>query len=90
MKVVVEGRKNGKQVKYSWDLFDKYDPETGIHSMARTTGYAATVALRMIASGLYNHKGISVPEFIGKQPDCVSFLLSGLRERGVNYQETVE
>ena len=90
MKVMVEGRKNDQPVRYTWDLFDKYDPASGIHSMARTTGYSATVALRMIAKGLYTRKGISVPEFIGKQPECVEFLLDGLRQRGVNYKQTVE
>jgi saccharopine dehydrogenase-like NADP-dependent oxidoreductase len=57
--------------------------------MARTTGYSATVALRMIADGLYTRKGISVPEFIGRQPECVSYLLDGLRKRGVIYHESV-
>ena len=57
--------------------------------MARTTGYTATNALRMIALGLYNQKGISPPEFIGKYPDCVAFMQKGLEERGVVYKETV-
>ncbi len=87
MKVMVEGKKDGKQVRYTWDLLDKYDPETRIHSMARTTGYTATVALRMIADGLYTRKGISVPEFIGEQPECVDYMLAGLKERGVVYKE---
>jgi len=90
MKVVVEGKKGGESIRYTWDLLDKYDSVTRIHSMARTTGYSATVALRMIAKGLYSHKGISVPEFIGRQPACVEFMLSGLKERGVIYHETVE
>lgn len=90
MKVVVEGKKNGRNLKYTWDLFDKLDPVTGVHSMARTTGYAATVALRMIHDGIYTHKGISVPEFVGRQPECVRYLLKGLRERGIVYRETVE
>ncbi|MEI6682369.1 MAG: saccharopine dehydrogenase C-terminal domain-containing protein [Bacteroidota bacterium] len=89
MQVMVEGIKDGKQVRYTWDLFDKYDPITRIHSMARTTGYSATVALRMIASGLYNRKGISVPEFVGRQPECVDYMLRGLKERGVIYRETI-
>jgi len=89
MQVMVEGIKGGKQVRYTWDLFDKYDPVTRIHSMARTTGYSATVALRMIASGLYTRKGISVPEFVGRQPECVDFMLRGLKERGVVYRETI-
>jgi len=58
--------------------------------MARTTGYTATVTLRMIVEGLYSHKGISVPEYIGKYPECVKYLLGGLRDRGVVYRETVE
>ena len=89
MQVMVEGIKDGKPVRYTWDLFDKYDPLTCIHSMARTTGYSATVALHMIADGIYTRKGISVPEYIGKQPECVRYMLNGLKERGVIYRETV-
>jgi len=85
MKVVAEGEKDGRKVCYTWDLFDRYDPVTGVHSMARTTGYTATVALRMIADGLYTRKGMSVPEFIGRQPECVEYMLKGLKERGVVY-----
>jgi len=86
MRVVAEGWKNGEKLRLAWDLLDRYDPVTGIHSMARTTGYTATVALRMIASGEYTRKGISVPEFIGQHPSCVKYLLDGLQERGVEYR----
>lgn len=88
MRVMVEGKKDGKKVTYTWDLFDKYDPGTKVHSMARTTGYSATMALRMIAAGLYRRKGLSVPEYIGKDPACVKYMLNGLKERGVIYRET--
>jgi saccharopine dehydrogenase-like NADP-dependent oxidoreductase len=90
MKVIVEGRKGKKRLRYTWDLFDKFDAVTGIHSMARTTGYTATVALRMIADGLYTQKGITVPEFIGRKPECVKYMLKGLKERGVVYEQFVE
>jgi len=90
MKVVVEGKKGGKKVRYTYDLLDKYDPVTRIHSMARTTGYTATIALRMIAEGLYTNKGITVPEFIGKKPECVDYMLKGLKARGVVYRETID
>ncbi len=90
MRVVAEGLKNGDRLRLAWDLDDRYDPVSGIHSMARTTGYTATVALRMIASGLYTHKGISVPEYVGKHPSCVKFLLDGLAERGVVYRFSKE
>ena len=82
--------KDNKKLRYTYDLFDKYDAETKTHSMARTTGYTATVVLRMLADGLYNEKGIIVPEYIGKKPECVEYILKGLAERRVNYTLNVE
>ncbi|HPS73141.1 MAG TPA: saccharopine dehydrogenase C-terminal domain-containing protein [Bacteroidales bacterium] len=89
MKVIVEGKKDEERLRLTYDLFDKYDASTGVHSMARTTGYTATVTLRMIIDGLFREKGIIVPEMIGKNPDCVKYLLNGLKERGVVYRESV-
>jgi saccharopine dehydrogenase-like NADP-dependent oxidoreductase len=90
MKIIVEGVKDNKRLRYTYDLLDSYDPETKVHSMARTTGYTATMALRMLMKGLYKRKGVSAPEFIGRQPECVEFMLKGLEERGVVYKETVK
>ncbi len=90
LKVIVEGRKDGKPRRYTWDLLDRYDPETRTHSMARTTGYTATAAVRMLAAGLYKRTGISPPEYVGEHPECVEFLLDQLEERGVVYTETVD
>jgi len=90
MQVVVEGKKDGENLRYTWDLFDKYDPVTKIHSMARTTGYTATVALRMIADGVYTQKGLTVPEYLGKHKKYVDYLLNGLKTRGVVYKEKIE
>jgi len=90
MRVIVEGVKNEEKLRYTWSLFDRYDAVTKIHSMARTTGYTATVVLRMLALGLYKRKGLIVPEYIGKNEDCVKFILKGLAERGVVYKENIE
>jgi saccharopine dehydrogenase-like NADP-dependent oxidoreductase len=89
MRVIVEGKLNNATVNYTYDLFDTYDAGTKVHSMARTTGYTATMALRMLAEGLYPRKGVSAPEFIGKFPNCVKFILNGLAARGVVYKETI-
>ena len=89
MRVIVEGRRGGKPTRYEYDLFDRYDEVTGVHSMARTTGYTATVVARMLAEGLFTRKGLIVPERIGKERDCVEFILRGLRDRGVNYEEKI-
>lgn len=89
MQVIVEGEKDGKKLRYVYDLYDEYNPETETHSMARTTGYTATTAVRMLAAGLYKKPGVSAPEFIGQHADCVNFLLKGLAHRGVIYEETI-
>lgn len=90
MQVIVEGMKDGQQLRYTYDLLDNYDEATGVHSMARTTGYTATMALRLLSRGLYSEKGIIAPEFIGKDKKCVEFMLAGLAERGIHYKETIE
>ncbi len=90
MLIQVEGRKDGRRLRYVYDLHDEFDHVTGVTSMARTTGYTATVALRMVAEGLYTRQGISPPEYMGRQSGCVDFLLKGLADRGVIYQERVE
>lgn len=89
MQVIIEGMQEGKEIRYTYDLLDYYDPESKVHSMARTTGYTATMALRMIAEGLYTKTGVSAPEFIGRNKECVDFILKGLAARGVNYTESI-
>lgn len=83
---LIEGVKDGKKMKYTINMHDKYCPETDVISMARTTGYTATLAIRMIADGLYSDKGVSPPEYLGKHPECISYLLQGLSQRGVNWR----
>jgi saccharopine dehydrogenase-like NADP-dependent oxidoreductase len=58
--------------------------------MARTTGYTATMAVRLLAEGLYTEPGITPPEYLGRVPGCVTFMLEGLARRGVEYRESLE
>ncbi len=90
LKVIVEGLKSGKRTRVTYDLFDTYDAATGVHSMARTTGYTATAAVRMLGRGLFPKKGVFPPELVGLERPCVEFLLAELRARGVVYEETIE
>ncbi|MCB0804672.1 MAG: saccharopine dehydrogenase NADP-binding domain-containing protein [Bacteroidales bacterium] len=87
MKVEVSGIKQGGKYIFTWNLFDVYDKTSAVHSMARTTGYTATMALRMINKGYYSTTGVSAPEFIGRDHACVNFILEGLKERGIVYKE---
>jgi lysine 6-dehydrogenase len=90
MKIVVEGEKAEKNLRYTFDLYDRYDKTTHTHSMARTTAYAASQAVRLMVSGLHTQKGIVVPEYLGKNAEKVDFMLSGLAKKNVVYQTRVE
>jgi len=90
MRVITEGLKDGVRQRYTWDLYDRLDTVTGVHSMARTTGYTATVVARLLSKGLYTRKGVSAPEYLGQDASIVKFLLDGLKERGVVYTQTHE
>jgi len=87
MKVIAYGEKESKNIGIEWSLYDEYDEKTRIHSMARTTGYAATAALRLMEQGLFRTAGVHVPEMIGKNPDCVKFMLEEQKQRSVIYHE---
>ncbi len=90
MRIMAEGRKGKEKLRYTYDLLDRFDAGSGITSMARTTGYTAAMAVRLIAAGQYGRAGVSPPEFIGQDPACVRFVLEGLEARGIHYHETVE
>ena len=90
MRVIIEGVKDKKKLRYTYNLLDRHNEKTNVHSMARTTGYTATMVLRMLAKGLFDRKGICPPEYIGQKADCVDFVLTGLKERGIVYHEVVE
>ncbi|MEN8223403.1 MAG: saccharopine dehydrogenase C-terminal domain-containing protein [Acidobacteriota bacterium] len=90
MRIVFEGTEKGEKKRYTYDLYDRFDAETGTHSMARTTGYTATVTARLLAEGLYTREGISPPEFIGRENGCIEFVLNRLKDRGIEYTEKIE
>ena len=90
MRIIVEGEKDRKDLRYTFDLYDEYNPETGVHSMARTTGYTATMAVRLLAERVFMKAGITVPEYLGKDQKVVDFLLDGLKERGIVYSSKIE
>lgn len=90
MKIIVEGEKDKKKIRYTYNLLDRHDKKTNTHSMARTTGYTATTVVRLLAKGMFDQKGICPPEYIGQKSECVEFVLKGLKDRGVIYHQVIE
>jgi lysine 6-dehydrogenase len=89
LRVAVEGEKDGRKVRFTWDLLDRYDRATRTTSMARTTGYTCTAMVRLVAAGLWTRPGVTPPELVGREPAAVDFILKHLAERGIVFRETV-
>jgi len=89
MRIEVQGRENGKPLTHVYNLLDRYDPETGVSSMARTTGYACTAVVDLIAKGKFNRKGISPPEYVGETDNCFKEVLSYMKDRKIIYHHKI-
>jgi saccharopine dehydrogenase-like NADP-dependent oxidoreductase len=89
MQVIVEGRKDGKKLRYIYDLLDRYDRPTRTTAMARTTGYTCTIVARQVLDGLFTRPGINPPEFVGRETACFEDLLKGYQEHNIHLIRTV-
>jgi saccharopine dehydrogenase-like NADP-dependent oxidoreductase len=87
MKVIVEGNKNGSLQRVEYNLLDTYDANTKTSSMSRTTGYACTAGVHLMAKGLFTEKGVFPPELVGRHKACFDFVIDYLRNRGVKWNK---
>ncbi|MDZ7722612.1 MAG: saccharopine dehydrogenase C-terminal domain-containing protein [candidate division KSB1 bacterium] len=89
MQVILEGIEDKTNKRYSYYLYDEYDLKNCVSSMARTTGYTCAIVARQILNGLYTLKGISPPEFLGRNTACYQDLLSKYKKRNINLTESI-
>lgn len=85
MRVKLDGEKDGKNTEIVYDLFDEYDPDEKISSMARTTGFTATAGAELILQNYFTQKGVFPPELVGADENCFQFVLDYLAKRNVKY-----
>lgn len=83
LKIIMEGERGNEKKKITYEMIDEFDETTNTHSMARTTGYMATMCVRLIVANLFNKKGIFPPELLGKNENVFSFVIKGLEERKI-------
>ena len=67
LRVVAEGIENGQPTRYAWDLLDRFDPETGLRSMSRTTAFPAAIMAGLILDGSFRRPGVFAPEAVGRE-----------------------
>jgi lysine 6-dehydrogenase len=61
LRVEVEGEEGGEKVRLRWDLLDRFDAETGITAMMRTTGFSLAITGMLQAAGRIE-PGVWVPD----------------------------
>jgi saccharopine dehydrogenase-like NADP-dependent oxidoreductase len=86
MRIIISGIENGDRVKYTYSLYDEYDPKAKQTSMARTTGFTCNAAVNLLARKKFDQKGLILPEYLGTDRDNFEFILNYLKERNVDYQ----
>ncbi|NLF42319.1 MAG: NAD(P)-binding domain-containing protein [Bacteroidales bacterium] len=89
MRIFLKGIMDGKHVDIGYELYDAYNPDEKLSSVARTTGFTATAAAELILSGRFSGKGVFPLELIGMDPDCFEFIMDYLAHRNVNYVKSV-
>ena len=90
MRIIVQGKKEEKSLCYTYDLLDYYDKNEKATSMSRTTGFPCAIMARIIAQGEYSRKGISPPEYIGREHEVYQKVMKELEKRNIFYKESIE
>jgi saccharopine dehydrogenase-like NADP-dependent oxidoreductase len=90
MRLVVEGRKDDKEVRHTYNVLDYYHTDTETSSMARTTGYTCTAMVHLVANKMWSEPGVVPPEVVGRRKDCFDAILEHLKEREVHVFHRVD
>jgi lysine 6-dehydrogenase len=83
LRVEAEGVDKGEHVRYRYDLLDRYDADTGITAMMRTTGFSLAITGAMQAAGKVQ-PGVWTPDEAMPPREYIA----ALAERGVVIQES--
>ncbi|HET7274110.1 MAG TPA: saccharopine dehydrogenase C-terminal domain-containing protein [Longimicrobiaceae bacterium] len=84
LRVEVEGDMDGSPVMLRWDLLDRFDADTGITAMMRTTGYSLAITGAFQAAGKIE-PGVWTPDEVMPAEDYIA----ALAERGIAIEKSV-
>jgi len=86
MRVDISGTVNGERKKLVYTMFDRYDRDKQMISMARTTGFTCTAIANLMLRGKIPEKGIIPPEIVAGTEENFTFILQYLEERDIYYK----
>jgi lysine 6-dehydrogenase len=88
MRIDIAGKEAGRSKHIRYELYDEYDEQEKLSSMARTTGFTATANAELILQKKFSANGVFPLELVGMDDDCFRFVLDYLAGRGVTYRVT--
>ena len=88
MLIEVVGLKGSKRIKYTYQMFDRFDKKHNVTSMARTTAYTASVIAQLVAKKAVIEKGVMPPEKLGMNDQIYRRFLGLMKKRGIRIKET--
>lgn len=83
------GKKDGKNVKIEYFMWDEADTKNGISSMARVTGFPVAITAKLLLSKKIKEKGIVPPEDCIKG-DLYTEFMEELKKRNINILEVAK
>lgn len=83
MQVRAWGVRKGESTTFGFDFLDRFDPQSGLRSMSRSTGFTATAIASLILDGTLKEPGVHAPEALGLRPGLLDRVMNYLRARGV-------
>lgn len=78
------GRLAGGTMRLRYDIIDRFDPQTGLSAMQRTTAFPASIVAQMMVQGLTTRRG-AVPQERCLPPDA---FVTELATRGITIHES--
>ena len=86
LRIVVQGKRDDRDVRCVAELLDRYDSATHLRSMSRTTAYPAASVARLVERSEFT-PGVHPPESIGRL-GLLDAVLQDLETRGVHVSIT--
>ena len=84
MRVIIEGVKNKKNIKYIFDLYDEFDEENMHSSMSRTTGFTCSAGVDLITKKYFKEHGVFPPEEVGENDKSYEYVMNYLKDKNIN------
>ena len=86
LRVVVEGKKDGKPKRHTFELVDRADEKLGISAMMRTTGFTLSITGQMQVRGEARPLGVHTPD------ECIpgERYIEELGKRGIEIRQSAE